>query len=121
MLIQWNPRRDLNKFERDLNALFAERANGGAAPPRRDEQVPPASWQPVVDVFEDAEKIQLVADLPGVQQEAIEITVENNVLTLKGERKADAARGEGWQRVERVSGPFARSFSLPRTVDAERH
>ena len=87
-----------------------------APAPRRDADTAEVTWLPSVDVQESADKFLVRADLPGVEPEAIEITAENGVLTLRGERRALAA-GEGFTRRERVAGAFSRRFVLPDTVD----
>ena len=71
-------------------------------------------------VHEDAHKIVLVADLPGIDQKDVEINVEDNVLTLKGERKPEKVEGEAFRRYERAYGVFTRTFTLPRTVAADK-
>ncbi len=78
-------------------------------------------WRPAVDIREEKDRYVIHADLPGVQAKDIEITMENGVLTLKGERagKTTEAR-ETYKRVERVRGTFYRSFSLPDTADAAK-
>ena len=78
-------------------------------------------WCPSVDIKEEEDCFVIYADLPGVDPKEIEITMEQGVLTLKGERsKETKEEGEGYKRVERVSGSFYRRFSLPDTADAER-
>lgn len=78
-------------------------------------------WRPAVDIKEEANQFLITADLPGVDPKDIEITMENGVLTIKGERLSEAHdEGDGYKRVERVSGTFYRRFSLPDTADAER-
>lgn len=80
-----------------------------------------SAWVPPVDVFESQEHIKLVAELPGVRPEDVKISLENNVLTLKGEKKQVAEeQTERVHRYERVYGLFERTFTLPSTVDAER-
>jgi HSP20 family protein len=75
-------------------------------------------WAPAVDIYESPEALFLKAELPDVKREDIHITVENGLLTLSGERKADSeVRQEQYHRVERSYGPFSRSFSLPTSVD----
>lgn len=79
------------------------------------------SFAPAVDIFEDAEAIHVKAELPGVKSEDVKIDVENNVLTLRGERKLERdEKKDNYHRVERWYGSFARQFLLPRTVDAEK-
>ena len=98
----------------DLNRAF------GAGLPRffNDEGLVKGSWNPTVDVFEDQHGIVLEADLPGIKPGDFELAIENNVLTLKGERKFEKKTEEGnYHRVERSYGNFTRSFTLPTTVD----
>ena len=78
-------------------------------------------WRPAVDIKEEADRFLITADLPGVDPKDIEITMDNGVLTIKGERQSETrVEKEGYKRVERVSGTFYRRFSLPDTADAER-
>ena len=116
MLIQWNPWRDLSRLEKDMLSFFdngrvRQRAENG------DAQKPP-TWAPPVDVYEDEAKYVIVADVPGVEEKDLDIRVENNLLSIKGERKVE--HGDGHTRTERVRGGFARSFTLPPTVDTEK-
>jgi len=79
-----------------------------------------AAWVPTVDIKEEAGRYVIHADVPGVDPKDIEVTLEEGVLTLRGERKSESRTEEdGWRRVERVSGQFLRRFTLPETVDAE--
>jgi HSP20 family protein len=76
-------------------------------------------WSPRVDVREEAGRFLILADVPGVALDAIEIQMDKNVLSIKGERKAYASEAEGsFTRVERVAGTFTRSFTLPESADA---
>jgi HSP20 family protein len=117
----WDPWSDLARLQDDLGRWFDVRARtpGGA------EGLEKGTWAPPVDIYEDAERITLVADLPGVEQKSIDIRLENGLLSLRGERKAtrpEAGPGhrDGYQRVERVQGSFARSFTVPNLIDAEK-
>jgi HSP20 family protein len=85
-----------------------------------DEDLVSGTWVPQVDVAETQEKILVRAEVPGLRQEDIQIEFENGLLTLKGERKLEKSEGTTWHRVERTYGNFSRSFTLPRTVDAEK-
>jgi len=103
----------LNQLQRELERSF----EGGR--PGTDTAAT-AEWTPAVDIKEEADRYILWADLPGVSPDSIDITMENGILTLKGERQTEAtARREGLKRVERVHGSFYRRFSLPDTADAE--
>ena len=87
---------------------------------REDEDLVSGTWVPAVDVAETQEKIVVRAEVPGMKQEDIQIEFENGLLTIRGERKIEKSEGKTWHRVERVYGNFSRSFTLPRTVDAEK-
>ena len=79
------------------------------------------SWAPVVDIYEQGGDIVLKAELPGIDPKNVDIRIENNVLTLRGERKVDQqVKRESYHRVERAYGAFTRSFTLPAVVDQER-
>ena len=91
--------------------------------PLRDEGVTaPGSWVPLVDIYEtDSHALVITAELPDVTREEIEVTVEHDTLTLRGTRKAPSdVKEEQFRRVERRYGPFTRSFTLPKTVDASK-
>ena len=78
-----------------------------------------AEWVPLVDIKEEAHRYVVWADLPGVSPDAIDITMENGILTLNGEREIiEKTREQGYKRVERTYGSFSRRFSLPDTADA---
>jgi HSP20 family protein len=78
-------------------------------------------WRPAVDIKEETDRFVILADLPGVDPKDIDITMENGVLTLKGERSSEKKEEhEGYKRVERARGTFYRRFSLPDTADAEK-
>ena len=112
-----DPFRDLLSLQDQLFRTF-DAAYRGA--PREDEQSRVATWSPLVDVFEDADGITLKAELPEVDAKDVEIQVEGNTLTLKGERKLEnEEKRDGYHRIERTYGAFARTFTLPNTVDAE--
>ena len=110
----------LDRFQEQLNQLGY--ANREIANSDHDQShVVTSHWRPAVDIKEEANRFVIMADLPGVDPGDIEITMENGVLSIKGERKAEIRdEKEGYKRVERVSGTFYRRFSLPDSADAER-
>jgi HSP20 family protein len=92
----------------------------GVMPANREDFMTAGAWNPSVDIFEDKDRLILEAELPGMKREDFEISVENNVLTLRGERKFEKkAEGDNYHRVERSYGSFTRSFTLPQTVTAD--
>jgi HSP20 family protein len=117
-LIRWEPVRELNTIQSEMNRLFntffeSQQAGGnGGSPMRR--------WIPAMDLVETEEDFVLRADLPGVNEKDVSIELEDNVLTISGQRKAEhEERKEGYYRVERASGAFSRSLTLPEGVDPE--
>lgn len=115
-LVRWEPfGRDFANMAERLNRAFDLRLWNDA------ERESLGSWYPPVDVFEDRDAVVLKAELPGMKKEDIDVRVENNVLTLQGERKREKELNEnGYSRTERVYGTFCRSFSLPATVDVKK-
>lgn len=77
-------------------------------------------WTPAVDILETENELLLKMDLPEVAQKDVDIRLENDTLTIKGERKFEQAQGKGYHRIERSYGSFARTFTLPNTVDTEK-
>lgn len=114
-MIKYDPFRELRSLQDEMTRLFA-----GAVPRSGGEQMAHGAWLPSVDIYEDKDRLVLEADLPGLNREDFEISVENNVITLKGERKFEKkVEGDNYHRVERSYGAFTRSFTLPQTVTAE--
>jgi len=112
-----DPFRDLVALQDQLFRTFDAAYRGGG---RDDEQSMTATWTPLVDVFEDNEGITLKVELPEVDAKDVEIQVEGNTLTLKGERKLEREdKRDGYHRIERTYGAFSRTFTLPNTVDVE--
>lgn len=110
-------RPDLTNLQSQLSKIFEPFAR---FTPHEDEDLVSGTWVPPVDVAETQEKILVRAEVPGLKQEDIQIEFENGLLTIRGERKLEKTDGTTWHRVERTYGAFSRSFTLPRTVDAER-
>ena len=111
-----DPFRDLFTLQDQLFRTF----EGAYRTPREEEPSMVATWSPLVDVFEDADGITLKVELPEVEAKDVDIQIEGNQLTVKGERKLEQEdKREGYHRIERTYGTFARTFTLPATVDAE--
>lgn len=107
-----------SKLHDEINRLFDSRAvNGDAQDPSR---VVTSNWAPAVDIREEKDAFVLQADIPGVDPKDIEITMENGVLTIKGERRVEKESEEDtFKRVERAYGVFYRRFSLPETANPD--
>jgi HSP20 family protein len=113
-IIKYDPFRELRSLQDEMTRLFA-----GVAPSNREEFMS-GGWAPNVDIFENKDHLVLEADLPGMKREDIDLSIENNVITLHGERKFEKkAEGDNYHRVERSYGSFTRSFTLPQTVSSE--
>jgi HSP20 family protein len=114
MIVRWSPFQELTRLQRDMNALFESRTGD-------DETANVADWRPSVDVYEDHERFVLAAELPGVDPSKVDLRVEEGRLTLRGERKLENdERKENYHRIERFYGTFARTFSLPTSVDGSK-
>lgn len=111
---QYEPWTVLQKFQDDVNRLLGSQETDGS-------RVVTSHWSPAVDIREDKDSYTLYADVPGVDPKDIEITMENGVLTIKGERSwENAEERDGFKRMERSRGTFYRRFSMPDSVDPEK-
>jgi len=116
-IIRWEPARELQSIQQEMNRLFgtffdspAGAGDGGAL--RR--------WIPAMDLIEEDDRYVLRADLPGVREDEVHVELEDNVLTISGERKSEhEERKEGLYRLERASGSFSRSLTLPEGIDPD--
>ena len=115
-IVRFDPFREFATLHDGMNRLF------GDIYLRDDEVSAPGRWVPPVDIYEtDGHDLVIKAELPDMAREDIEVTVEHNTLTLAGERKRPAeVKEEQFRRVERRYGAFARTFTLPNTVDASK-
>jgi HSP20 family protein len=117
-IIRWEPAREINSLQNEMNRLFSTffdapaAAAGTGGSPRR--------WIPAMDLVETDDHFVLRADLPGLSEDDVDLSLEDNVLTLSGERKTEhEERGEGFYRLERAAGTFSRSLTLPEGVDGD--
>lgn len=115
-LVRWDPARELDTLQSDMNRLFDGFFGRRQVPANGYSR----RWVPAMDLVETEDQLVLRSDLPGLDRDDIEIEIKDNVLTVSGERKAEhEQRGEGFHRVERSFGRFARSLDLPRGVAAD--
>ena len=116
-IVRWEPFRDLVSLQDRMNRLFDESVRT-ARTGNADDWALGGSWAPAVDIYEQDGNIVMKAELPGVDPKAVDIRLENNTLTLRGERKLDKeVKEDSYHRVERAYGAFSRSFTLPTVVD----
>jgi HSP20 family protein len=112
-ITRWDPFRSLSTLQDQVNRLFESSFKTG------QENSALATWAPAVDVYETENELVIKADLPEVEEKDIDVRVENNMLTIRGERKLEqSVKEDNYLRVERAYGSFSRSFSLPNTVNS---
>ena len=115
-VIRWEPARELQAIQQEMNRLF-----GSAYPQGNGANGSSVSrWIPLMDVGEDEEHFVVRADLPGIEETDVNVELEDNVLTISGERRSDTQeRTDGYHRIERAYGTFSRSLTLPEGIDPE--
>jgi len=113
-ITRWDPFREVVALQNRVNSLFRDLNEG-------DDPVAAASFVPAVDIYEDAQKVMLKLEVPGIDQKDLDVRIEDHTLTVKGERKFESEEKEqNFHRIERRYGSFFRSFTLPSTVDTEQ-
>jgi HSP20 family protein len=114
VLTRFEPYREFATLQDRLNRLFQSSFGDN------ENALNTSSFSPAVDVYEDEHTVNLKLEVPGIDEKDLDIRVENNTLTVQGERKFEKEeKEENFRRVERQYGSFTRSFTLPQTVDAE--
>jgi HSP20 family protein len=112
-ITRWDPFREVQTLQNRLNSLFRDFNDG-------DSPMTAANFVPAVDIYEDDKKVVLKLEVPGIDEKDLDVSVENNTLTVKGERKFEKEeKEENFHRIERRYGSFFRAFTLPPTVDGE--
>ena len=119
-LTRWEPVNDIANLSSRMDRLFDEMMGRGLRRIANEDRVR-GSWSPAVNIMEKQDVIQITADLPGMKAEDVEVTVDNGVLSVRGERRLEeATEGETYHRIERVYGVFERTFTLPNSVDTTK-
>ncbi len=112
-ILKWDPFKELQALQDRIDKLFEESLRG--------RELASTSWTPAVDIYETDDAIVLEAELPGMNEKDIEVKVEDNVLTIRGERKFEEKRKEeNYYRMERFYGAFQRSFTLPPNIETNK-
>jgi HSP20 family protein len=115
-LVRWNPFGEMTLLQNHMNRFFDTALQGGPG-----QSNGTTSWIPAADIYESENELVVNLDLPGVDPKAIDVRVENNVLSIRGERQFDEKQNkENFHRVERPYGPFARSFTVSTAVDPDK-
>ncbi len=116
-VVQWRPMRDVFSLQEEINRMFDE-IMGRVPAERRPER---QTWTPAVDVYETKDAVVVEIEAPGLDKKDLHLSIQDNVLTVKGERRWQEEKKErNYHRVERVYGSFQRSFTLPASVDSNR-
>jgi HSP20 family protein len=116
-LTRYEPFELLNRLSGEVNSLMRGQGHGNAS----DATMSVASWIPAADIREENDRFVIHADVPGVDPKAIDVTLENGMLTIKGERSNETnTESNGYRYVERTQGSFMRRFSVPNTVDTAK-
>src|ERR1700733_15171934 len=111
--IRWDPYRDVVALQNRMNSLFQDFSRNG-----ENESVTASGFVPPVDIYEDEHKLVLKIEIPGMRQQDLDVRMENNTLTVKGERSFQSeGKEENFHRVERRYGSFYRAFTVPSTID----
>jgi HSP20 family protein len=122
-LVRYEPWHVVNRLHQTLDQVFNNHfaGNDGTLSSPEASSTPSVSWVPRVDIHEEKDRFVVLADVPGVDPKDIDITADNGVLTVRGERKAEKRETEnGYERIERVSGSFLRRFTLPEGANTEQ-
>lgn len=118
-ITRWDPFRELDELQNRLTTMF------GRAPVKKEgegqESLRVSEWAPVVDISEDSKEYLIKAEIPGVKKEEVKVSVQNDVLTISGERKYEKEeKDKKFHRIERAYGSFSRSFTIPEDADPEK-
>jgi HSP20 family protein len=115
VLTRWDPFREFSALQDRMNRLFHDSFGEG-----REEALTTTAFAPPVDVYEDEHNVTLKIEVPGIDEKDVDVRIENNTLTVHGERKFEKEeKEENYRRVERQYGSFTRTFTLPNTVDTD--
>jgi len=113
-ITRWEPFRNVSSLQEQVNRLFESTF------PHKGDESTLTAWAPAVDVYETENELVIKADLPEISEKDLDVRVENNMMTIRGERKFEQqVKEDSYLRMERAYGSFSRSFSLPNTVNTE--
>ncbi len=116
-IIRWDPFRDIVTLREKMNRLFEDAVTARG----EEKDMISSTWAPSVDIYETENSLILTAEVPGIEEDNIEIKIEDNTLSLSGERKFEKeTKEENYHRIERSYGSFYRSFTIPRQVDQDK-
>lgn len=115
VLVRWRPFRDLINVQNEIDRAFDEFFGRSAS------EVDGGLWSPAVDMSEDNDNVYVSVEVPGMTKDSVKITLQDNLLTIRGEKKQETEqKGKNYHRMERSYGSFTRSFSLPTAIQADK-
>jgi HSP20 family protein len=116
-IIKWDPFRDLITLREKMNRLFEDAVTSRG----EEKDLISSTWSPAVDIYENENELVLTAEVPGLEEKDVEIKIEDNTLSVRGERKFEKeTKEENYHRIERSYGTFFRSFTLPNYIDQDK-
>ena len=116
-IIKWDPFRDLITLREKMNRLFEDAVTSRG----EEKDLILSAWSPAVDIYENENELVLTAEVPGLEEKDVEIKIEDNTLSVRGERKFEKeTKEENYHRIERSYGTFYRSFTLPNTINQDK-
>jgi HSP20 family protein len=116
-IIKWDPFRDLITLREKMNRLFEDAVTSRG----EEKDLILSAWSPAVDIYENENELVLTAEVPGLEEKDVEIKIEDNTLSVRGERKFEKeTKEENYHRIERSYGTFYRSFTLPNAIDQDK-
>ncbi|HPZ10467.1 MAG TPA: Hsp20/alpha crystallin family protein [Candidatus Eremiobacteraeota bacterium] len=119
MLVRWNPFNEMNSLQREINRLFSDTLMKGEG--TSETPLAGRAWTPAVDIVENEKEIIVKVELPGMEQKDIDVALEDNQLTIKGERKFEKEeKGDNYIRQERVYGSFYRAFTVGTAIQHDK-
>lgn len=119
MLARWNPWREFGSLQNRINRIFDDTLRDLS--PFDGEEIERGTWAPAVDIYESNDSYSVKVDLPGISKDDIQVDLHDSTLTIKGEKKfEDEVSRDNYLRMERAYGTFVRSFTLPKSVDADK-
>lgn len=114
MLVRWDPFKEIERLQKEINRIFDNSMN-------TNKEHAMGVWYPAVDIYEDPERVVISADLAGIDPRDVELNIEGDTLTIKGERKFEHEdKKDNYVRVERAYGTFMRTFTIPEYVDKDK-
>ncbi len=120
-IVRWDPLGELTHLQERINHVFSDYGRGPGSSRNDEGLMTTGAWAPPVDIYQDGDQgLVLTAELPDVAPEDVQLTIDNDTLTIRGEKRLNGVNEEQFHRIERRYGTFSRSFSFPTSIDATK-